>query len=95
MTQCFYIWFNKVLLFRNISTYKRAITTSAYTKRNIDIKKEGKLQKVSKYKLADSYAKAWVEASFSLKKQEDVYKEVLLLRQSLENDADLWQKIMI
>ena len=52
------------------------------------------MQKVSKYKIADSYANAWVDASFGLKKEEIVYKEVVLLNKSLKKDAGLWQQIM-
>ena len=53
------------------------------------------MQKVSKNKIVDSYAKAWLDASFCSQKQEDVYKEVLVLSDSVEKNADLWQKIMM
>ncbi len=52
------------------------------------------MQKVSKYKIANSYAKAWVDVAFSLKLEDKIFQEVLALEKSLNNDAIIWQKFM-
>ncbi len=50
------------------------------------------MQKVSKYKIANSYARAWVDVAFSLKLEDKVLEEVKALEESLNNNALVWQK---
>ncbi len=52
------------------------------------------MQNKTKQGIINSYAKAWLDASFSLKKEEKVLKEIKLLSNSLEKDSLLWQKII-
>ena len=52
------------------------------------------MQKVSKYKIANSYARAWVDVAFSLKLEDKVLEEVKALEESLNNNALVWQKFI-
>ena len=52
------------------------------------------MQNASKEKIINSYTTAWLEASFSMKKEEKVFVEVELLSDSMVKEGSLWQKII-
>ena len=52
------------------------------------------MQKVSKYKIANSYARAWVDVAFSLGIEDKIFNEVSALEESLNKNAALWQQFM-
>lgn len=52
------------------------------------------MQKMLEQKIITSYATAWLEASFSLKKEDKVLNEIDLIIKSLEKDSLLWEKII-
>ncbi|MBO5038321.1 MAG: ATP synthase F1 subunit delta [Alphaproteobacteria bacterium] len=51
------------------------------------------MQKVSKYKTANTYAKAWFGAASDLKDQDQVFEEVSALLKSVEENPALWSKL--
>lgn len=51
------------------------------------------MQKVSKYKTANTYAKAWFGAALDLKEQDMTFEEVSALLKSVEEEPALWNKL--
>lgn len=53
------------------------------------------MQKVSKYKTANTYAKAWFGAAMDLKTQDVVFEEVSALLKSVEENESLWKRLFV
>jgi F-type H+-transporting ATPase subunit delta len=51
------------------------------------------VQKDSKFKIADMYAKAWFGAAVDNKCVDDVFAEVMALKASFEQNRDMWVKL--
>lgn len=51
------------------------------------------MQKGSIYKIAAAYAEAWFKAAKDNNSEDDVFAEVCLIRESLKNDAEMWQML--
>ncbi|MBR5599501.1 MAG: ATP synthase F1 subunit delta [Alphaproteobacteria bacterium] len=53
------------------------------------------MQKVSKHKIVSSYAKAWLDAGISAKKEDEILKEVEALEISFTENKELWSQLQI
>lgn len=51
------------------------------------------MQKDSKYKIADMYAKAWFEAAVDGKCADAVFAEVMALKASFEQNREMWKEL--
>ena len=51
------------------------------------------MQKISKYKTASTYARAWFYAAKENKQEDLVFKEIQLLRESMRQEAGLWHML--